>query len=331
MNRKELIKLALKIFFVAGLFYFMYQRGFFSLEATQRAFQNWNLTLPAMALLATTSFLAVIRWHWLLQAQGIRIPFLRTVQLVFIGNFFNIALPGAVSGDFVKAFYVAKEVQGLRGRAFGSILFDRVAGLSALVLVAAGALGVGISHFLGTPLFDGIRVALASGALAVIAFYGYLFFVKQGHDPLLRVFKTLETKNLRFGSLTRIYEGIRHYHDHRATVVKVLLLSALIHTMVAFACLLLTQALGETSIAGLPIFVIVPLGMVATAIPLLPAGVGTGHAAFTFLFLLLGSKRGADVFNLVVLTQVLIGAAGGIVYLRFRSTESAPDLQIKTP
>ena len=51
-----------------------------------------------------SAFLGPIRWQLLLRAQGIKLSMGRTAQLTLIGNFFNIALPGAVSGDFVKAF-----------------------------------------------------------------------------------------------------------------------------------------------------------------------------------------------------------------------------------
>ena len=58
----------------------------------------------------------------------------------------------------------------------------------------------------------------------------------------------------------------------------------------------------------------------------LPGGVGTGHAAFGILFQVIGSARGADAFSFYVLSQLLIGAVGGVIYLRFKSrgTDLAP-------
>jgi uncharacterized protein (TIRG00374 family) len=135
-------KFFLKLALVATLFYFLGQKGFISLEATQRAFEHWHSLLPAAICLFVTSLLGVIRWAILLRAQQIRVSLGRVFQLCFLGNFFNIALPGAVSGDVVKAIYVAQEVQGHRARAFSSILFDRFAGLMALVIVSVAALGV---------------------------------------------------------------------------------------------------------------------------------------------------------------------------------------------
>lgn len=323
---KNRIKTGLKVAFVIGLLYYLSQKGFISANQTGRAFRDLPHVLPAFAAMLFSAFLGAVRWQLLLRGQGIRLPFGRVTQLTLIGNFFNIALPGAVSGDFVKAFYVGKEVEGQRARSFGSILFDRVAGLSALVLVSAGAMLTGLSEFGQSALISSTRVFIVTGAVCVLAFYGYLFLVREHHDPFLRLLRAIETKIPKGNSFTKIYEGLRHYHNHRFIVLQVLAISVFIHLMVGWTAWHFAAALGETSIPLLSLYVIVPLGLLVTAVPIAPAGVGTGHAAFLFLFGLLGSQRGADVFTLVALCNVLIGAIGGVVYLRFRSHEPAPVL-----
>lgn len=323
---KRFIKPALKLALVALLLVFLAKKGFISLEATSRAFSRPEKLLPAMGLLLTASCLGVLRWQWLLEAQGLDLKIGRTFQLTFIGNFFNISLPGAVSGDFVKAFYVGREVHGKRARAFGSILFDRVAGLSALVLLSTGALAVGFGELGGTPFFSAIRFFLAGPAIVILAFYGYLFSVSEKSDPVLKLLHRLEKRTPKIGSITRIYEGLRHYHAHRWTVVRVLLISVLIHVLVSCTFVLMLQALGETHIETLAMFVAVPIGLLSTAIPLGPAGVGTGHVAFGWLLQFLGTDRGADLFSLYAMTQLMIGALGGLVYLRFRAHEPKPAL-----
>jgi uncharacterized protein (TIRG00374 family) len=272
-----------------------------------------------MLVLFFSASLGVIRWKWLLDAQGIQLRWLQVAQLTFIGSFFNIALPGAVSGDFVKAFYVGQLSKGQKSRAFGSILFDRVAGLSALILVSAGAVLIGFMSFANTRLFHAIQFILGLSALGVVFFYGYLFLVREHHDPVLRFCRSLEKKWNKLGSLVRIYESLRHYHHHRMTVIKVICLSIFIHLCLGWACWNFAAALGDSQIPLLPILVVVPLGMLLTAIPIAPAGVGTGNIAFFYFFQLIGSSRGADIFSLVALSNILLGAVGGLVYFRFRS------------
>jgi glycosyltransferase 2 family protein len=323
--------LLLKTAFVAGLLYFLSRKGFLSLEATRRALTQWEYVVPAFTGLAVTTFLGVVRWKWLLGAQGVHLSWRRVLQIAFVGNFFNIALPGAVSGDLVKAIYVGHEAPDKRGRAFGSILFDRVAGLSALCLVSAGALAYSRVFGLGHEVSDGVANTLRSeiqlfvvaAAAVTVAGYAYLFGVREHHDPVLRLFKRLEGRFPRAGSLTRIYEGLREYHAHPLIVLRVLLLSILIHLAVGWSCLQFAHALGDTGLVLLEAYILVPLGLLVTAIPILPAGVGTGNAAFGALFSLVGAQRGADAYSLVALSQIFWGAVGGIVYLRFRRHEGA--------
>jgi uncharacterized protein (TIRG00374 family) len=324
---KKYWKGLIKTVLVAGLLYILAKKGFISISATSRAFTQLDTLVPAVVILLLTTLIAVSRWHILLRAQDFHLSWLKTLQLTLIGNFFNIALPGAVSGDFVKAFYLGKEMEGKRGRAFGSILFDRVAGVSALVLVSAGALLANIKAFKGSALLAGVHFLVVIAAVSVIAFYGYLFLMREKHDPLLWLFKRIETRVPKAGSLTRIYEGIRHYHNHRWVVLKVLALSVAVHAIVCSCCVLFAYALGERAIPVLPVYVIVPLGLLVTAVPVLPAGVGTGHAAFGWLFHFLGSQRGADIFSLFALSQFLGGGIGGLVYLRFKSkSPKVPEL-----
>lgn len=316
---KQKLVLLLKFTFVFGLLYFLVRKGFISVQATQQALKQWETILPAILALFGTTLLGVVRWQILLKAQNIHLKWTRTLQLTLVGNFFNIALPGAVSGDFVKAYYIGKEMKGLKSRAFGSILLDRLAGLSALALVSAGALIANLKTYLHSPLLSAIQFMVLMAAGAVIAFYAYLFLVREHHDPLLYCFRLLEKKVAKAASLSRIYESIRHYHHHRIAVLQVLIISGIIHLTVGWCCMSFAQALGENQISLLSLYVVVPLGLLITAIPVAPAGVGTGNVAFLYFFHLLGSERGADVYSLYALTNILIGGIGGLVYFRFKS------------
>ena len=315
--KKSHLKTLFKFLLVSFLLYFLGQRGFLSFEKTKQAFLQTHLILPAFFVLFLSTFLGIIRWQILLKAQDIHLPLKRTIELGFVGLFFNIALPGVVSGDVIKAIYVAKDVPGKRAHAFSSIIFDRVAGISALALVASFAFFASLS----SPWGKIISLQIFIGALAagIIGFYLYLFLVKENSDPLLKLLTSLEKKWKWMGSFTRTYEGIRNYHKERGAVFQTLLISTFIHLFVIFACVQFTRAFGETQIDPLALFVVCPLGLVITAIPVMPAGVGTGHAAFLFLFALLGSERGADVFTMIVLYQLIQGIVGGIVYLKFKA------------
>ncbi len=315
-----------KLILFGAVFAYLSSKGLISVEATTRAFTHWPYLLASLGILFLNLLLSFIRWQLLLKAQGIHFSLFRTIELGMVGFFFNTALPGAVSGDFVKAFYVGKEAQGMRGTAFASILFDRVVGLSALVLVSSAALILNLDVFWGSPLLSAIKVLLISSGSGVVFFYAYLFLVSERRDPVLWSLKRLENRTRITKSVLNLYQSIRSYHQCRWTVTKALLLSAVMQMNAAGIAYLLAIALGEPALPLLSLFVVVPLGLLATAVPLLPGGVGTGHAAYTWGFLLLNSSRGADVFNLQFLLNLILSAIGGLVYLRFKSHQEGMPL-----
>ncbi len=320
------LKTLAKTAFIFGLLYFLTQKGFISIQDTRRAFDSWPTLLIVFLVLGFQVILGSIRWQWLLKAQNIELKWIRVLELTAVGNFFNIALPGAVSGDFIKAFYIGKDAPGQRARAFGGILFDRVAGLSALVLIA------GISMMLefgsnpdGTNehMLHVLRPLVMMAALCTLLFYGYLFLVKETWDPVLVLIRKMEkTLPAKLGnavnSIGRIYEGIRHYHHHRWTVMKALLISIVVHMCVGWSFLEFAHIFGAEHLSLLSVYTIFPLGLLVTAVPVALAGLGTGHAAFLYLFNLIGCARGADIFTLYALSQLFYGFVGGIVYLRFK-------------
>jgi uncharacterized protein (TIRG00374 family) len=320
------LKTLAKALFVFGLLYFLTQKGFISVQDTRRAFDSWPTLLVVFLILGCQVLLGALRWQWLLKAQSIELKWLRVLELTAVGNFFNIALPGAVSGDFIKAFYIGKDIPGQRARAFGGILFDRIAGLSALVLIAGAAMILGYESSPNgntEQMYHVLRPLVIFAAICTLLFYAYLFLVKENWDPVLLTIRKLE-KSLpaklgnAMNSVGRIYEGIRHYHHHRWTVLKALMISLVVHMTVGWAFLEFAHAFGADHLSLLAVYTIFPLGLLVTAVPVAPAGLGTGHAAFLYLFNLIGCARGADIFTLYALSQLFYGFVGGVVYLRFK-------------
>jgi len=290
-------------------------------EQTQRALASPLESGTGVALLMVCQLLGAARWRILLQAQGLMLSYGRALQLNMVGSFFNIALPGSVSGDLVKAYYLGHEAPGRQARAFGAILLDRVMGLSALLLVSAGAFFVSIPGTEDNTTFTALRWLIRVLAVGVLFFYAYLLLVHPQHDPLRRVLLALEARVSKVKAIREVYDGMRDFHGAPGAVISAMVISVVIHLLVGATFLAFAHAVGETWMQLHHIYATAPAGMVVTTIPVAPAGVGTGHAAFLFLFRLVGSERGADVFTLFAATQILIGMLGGLVYLWFKRAE----------
>ena len=318
-NHKKNLGLLLKFTLVALLLVFLAKKGLLSVEEMKKILTHPKALSVALGASILNTVIGISRWQLLLKAQGIHLSWIKTARLNLIGGFFNLALPGAVSGDLVKAFYIAREHAGKRGHVFGSILFDRVVGVSGLVIVATVAMLLGFGPLHENQVFQTLQSMVLFAFISVALFYLSLFFIPTSKDPILTLLRKLERTLPKVASLTRIYEGVRNYHPYRKMVLASLALSCVIHFFASYSCLQFFEVLDGSPISAWGIFVAVPLGLLVTAVPIAPAGVGTGHAAFSWLFMLLGSQAGANVFSLFVIFQLLFGAIGGLIYLQYRA------------
>ena len=270
------------------------------------------------------TLLGTLRWKVLLETQGVDLSFKRVLELSLVGSFFNIALPGAVSGDFIKAVYVTKQVKNKRGAIFGSMLFDRILGVSAMVFVAAFSAFLSTLLPWGGALPNALLLSIGAVGLAVVGFYIYLF-TSHAKDPLLAVVQFFTHRMPKLMVLQHLYTGVMSYRAFPRRVLKAILLSVAIHSLLVLIAFLLTENTSTTPIPFIALAVTVPIGMLATSVPILPAGVGTGHAAFYALYKMVGSDQGAQVFSLIVLYQVLVGIVGGLVFFKVSAEQHRAD------
>ena len=97
------------------------------------------------ALYLAGAVLAFVRWYFLVRALDLPFTIRAALRLGFIGTLFNMVVPGAVGGDFVKAAYLIRELKQRKTQAAASVAIDRVIGLLGLFVLAVivGAFGWG--------------------------------------------------------------------------------------------------------------------------------------------------------------------------------------------
>lgn len=309
-------KVALKFFLVVIVLWFLAKKNLLSMAELVGLFSSAERiqSLVLINLLFLAAFLlSVVRWRLLLKQAGWELSFLKVLQLTFVGQFFNVALPGAVSGDFIKAYEASRYLKTSGQKIFGNILIDRLIGLSGLVLVSV--LGM-LIYFLSQttrdfydryPFFFGM---VALGFFGVAAFYGILL-----HYP--KVFGWI-----RIQKLAPLIESLQGFSKNKTSVLMAMILSVLIQGLVCLGFMFLARLLLPELFTTVHIsyfLMTVPFGLLITAIPILPAGMGTGHAAFIVLMQMIlhdtANSIGSGLFSLYVAFQLFLGMIGGVVYL----------------
>ena len=84
-------------------------------------------------------FFSSIRWQLIAKYLKLNGSFQFYIGLYFLGMFYNLFLPTGMGGDVVKSYHLGKRHEKHLSAAY-SVLFDRIFGLLALMLICACAL-----------------------------------------------------------------------------------------------------------------------------------------------------------------------------------------------
>ena len=267
----------LKWLIAAGLLAFVFATGKIDREDLGKALTRWPWLLAGLSGVLGVLCFGIFRWWVLLRSQGIRITLWQTVQVSFIGYFFNIVMPGSVGGDLVKAYYIARDRKGQRVEAISTIALDRLIGLYALLSIGAlAAVLFPKVGFNGPPEFrmlsQFVLFCLISGAAVALVFLWIDLrkvgpFRKENPGPIL-------------GALRRLYDAFRLYRNKKRVLALALLLSFGAHSFGVGFILCLAQALGGSEMTTAQYLYVIPLGLVINGIPIAPGGWGLGEIAF---------------------------------------------------
>jgi len=266
--------------------------------------------------------LSAFRWWLLLKAIGVPLKVKQTFALTWIGNFFNTTLPGAVTGDFVKGYYVIKTHQEEgRTRAFITLIIDRFVGLFGLIMMAFLSLLFNYELIFSKDNLHSLAWMITILFVMTVIFYTIVVFpFKENHDPFVWIFNHLPARKFSL----KVYFAFRRYKNQKKTLIITLLTSICIHTLVAIIFFKLAKLIGIQDMELATQFFLMPIGLISVAIPIAPGGIGIGHAAFESLYQIAGLTSGADVFNLFVIVQLGVYLFGGIPYFLYSSKYKIP-------
>jgi len=123
--------------------------------------------VAALAVLAVQVIVVAFRWVQLLKMAEISFPLGRIIGAFAAGSFLNSVIPGGVSGDAMRAWYVTRGGAGT-STAINSVILDRLAGFIGLgVLVLIAVFGRWAMSGAVPPVIDLIAAAISCGVIIV--------------------------------------------------------------------------------------------------------------------------------------------------------------------
>lgn len=316
------LKLGLKFSFSFAIIFYMIYSGRLDVEVVKKGFSHAPLLVASFVLVVLALATSLYRWGLLMKGQEIGFSFPQLLRYGMIGAFFNTTMPGAVSGDLIKAWYVLADREGQKKTpVLTSILLDRAMGVFGLILVAASPLIWQWSLVWSTPSLERIATPVLLLFVLVILFFAYVMLSVWGPLALLRR-KMKRFEKYKVGRVAlSAYDAFLSYRENPGILLQALVLSVFTHLFIVTVVIFCSYALGEDKLQFFHYFLLVPIGLLTTAIPVAPAGLGVGHVAFAALFALTGSNHGAEVFTMLVTLQIALNLTGVFFYLKSPKVE----------
>jgi glycosyltransferase 2 family protein len=136
-HTRNWLKLLLKIA-VTGLC-FWYISGKIDFQKAWLHIKSANLIFLFLAILAfvVSKFLAALRLNIYFKNIAIQLPAWQNIKLYWLGMFYNLFLPGSISGDAYKVILLKRKINAPYKKTTSAVLLDRFSGLLGNGLILA--------------------------------------------------------------------------------------------------------------------------------------------------------------------------------------------------
>ena len=303
---------------------------------TKIDFQKIKEIIPAiqvsylfMAVIFTLLPVAVkaYRWEYLLKMQQIDYSFKDSFMAYLCSVFAGIITP-AKAGELIKVFYVKKATNISLGKAFSSVIIDRILDLFFLLLFAL----TGILYFY--VYYDYLIVLITLLVMLVIT----ILFLLNKQVKTLLVNLLLKLVTIRFkNKLTNHVEDFLNGLDivGRIKFIFPVFLTLVSYLIYFFNCYLISKSL-SMPISFSYLSFSISITVVLALLPVTIAGIGIRDASLIFLFWQIGiDKEMALTYSLLFLVFINItaGLVGIFAWMKmpfeFYSTFSKPIEEVK--
>lgn len=308
------IKQALKIVVSLALIAFLLHKT--GLERTFSELSKADLWMIPVCIAAYlfAQFISTWRWQFLARALDFNLSMRELYDYYLIGMFSNQFLPGAIGGDAVRMFMLAKSANRKKREALLTLLAERGVGLIAIMmfttaiclLPSVSSIDWGLRPSLpGLPHFYlDTRLFLVSLSLIGIVGYLVLWFV-----PLERWVE-------RFPKLALLKQA-KVYWSNIPLLIKSVGVSMLVQGMMIGIQMLILKAL-HVQIPVLDMAAVYGMVSLISVLPLTWGGLGVREAAYQTLLMKVGlPDHTALAFGVYwLLVSTLTSLIGGLVLIK---------------
>lgn len=312
---KSVIINSLKLILAVGLIWWLVNSGKLDFSLLTKALENPLNLLFVIFLMMTTMSIAALRWKFILQYKHKTSLKLRhTFKANWVGLFFNCVLPGAVSGDLIKVFYVEHlNSSWSKKYLFATAFLDRLLGLFGLICV--GAISCLLNYSYLTSLSPAIKNLVHFNFLLLFVIIVSFVMVFWFQTIPLKLSSSLKKFSLLSGILKKLEVMWEDLCSFKHNLLIYLGMSMIVQGLAVCVFWYVVSPFTDGAFELKHAFAVFPIGMITMAIPISPAGLGVGHYVFENLFQYIGFSGGASLFNIYFVILVVTSLTGVIPYL----------------
>lgn len=270
-----------------------------------------DLALMAGAVLcvAGSVLVAAFRWQLLLRVQDVEVGNKETVKLAFLATFFGEVALGAIGGDVIKAYHVAKHTPK-KSAVLTSVIMDRLMGVCGFCALAAAALAVAWAgswmrpQHLVLPAVSVLVIAAGVAAAAALLWSRRL-------RKALRLWHIVS--RLPFGRHLAGADSVAERYRHSGgAMFRAGGLTFVAQVLSIISVLLIGRALGLPA-PWYSYFLCVPLVTIISAVPLTPGAVGVSENLYVLYLAAVGNPSAVLALALLVRAASVLCALPGAV------------------
>jgi glycosyltransferase 2 family protein len=237
---------------------------------------NWFYLLLAVVFYTISKVIASRRLNIYFKNIGINLPQVTNLKLYWLGLFYNLFLPGSISGDAYKVILLKKKFNAPYKKTSTAVLLDRLSGLLAIfVLLPVYTLMI----------FNDKLYQLAAIPVAVVSVLGLYFFIKKMMPDFLPGF------------------------------FSTFILGILVVAFSIVSALLIMNALGIYSNHSVYIFIFL-LATIAAVLPFTLGGLGAREIVFLYFSKYFGLDQNVSVLiSLLFYLIVVFTSVWGVLYI----------------
>jgi uncharacterized protein (TIRG00374 family) len=267
-----------------------------------------------------------VRLGVLFGAHSLPVGFWTGFRIVAVGALFNLWIPGGTGGDVMKLYYLTANHRGRGWEVATILLVDRVVALSAMLLLVLLLVLFQLDALAALSAVRGVAVASATLLALIFAGVALVWSTTVRGSAIYRRVVTLP-----LGSrLARVADAAFAFRAQPGALVRAGVVSLVGHLMLA-GTLAISGAVLLPAVPPLLTCTLALIGLIASAIPLTPGGLGVGEAAAEALFRAVGTPGGAALVTAWRGGMVGISIIGGILYaLDLRVTRPARATEPRT-